>query len=144
MIAVDTNILIYSHRAETDLHKKSLAKLTGLTEGSEPWVIPVFCITEFLRVVTHARVFNPPSRLEVAIRFIEQLLESPTCRVVSPGDDFIEHLKTLLLESSAQGNLVFDAQIAAVCRERGITDILTNDRDFKKFSNLNVTFLDDE
>ena len=117
MIAIDTNILIYSHRAETDLHNNALQKLSDLAEGREPWAIPVFCITEFLRVVTHARVFNPPSKPPVAIRFIEELMESPTCRIVSPGTEFIEHLKTLLLETDVRGNLVFAAQSAAVWRE---------------------------
>lgn len=143
MIAVDTNILIYAHRAETDLHQISLKRLTALAEGREPWAIPVFCITEFLRVVTHARVFNPPSKPQLAIRFVEELLESPTCRVVSPGDEFIEHLKTLMLQADVRGNLVFDAQIAAVCQEQGISDILTNDRDFNRFSRLNVLLLDE-
>lgn len=144
MIAIDTNILIYSHRAETDLHENALNRITLLAEGSEPWAIPVFCITEFLRVVTHARVFNPPSKPQVAIRFIEELLASPTCRIVSPGSEFFEHLTTLMLESDVRGNLAFNTQIAAVCREQGISDILTNDRDFERFSNLNVLFLLDD
>lgn len=143
MIAVDTNILIYAHRAESGLHETSLKRLTSLAEGSEPWAIPVFCITEFLRVVTHARVFNPPSKTRVAIQFVEQMLESPVCRIVAPGSDFFEHLKLVLHDSSVQGNLVFDAQIAAVCREQGISDILTNDRDFERFKNLNVILLDE-
>ncbi|HJN49599.1 MAG: PIN domain-containing protein [Pseudomonadales bacterium] len=143
MIAVDTNILIYAHRAETDLHKTSLEWLTELAEGREPWAIPVFCITEFLRVVTHARVFNPPSKTPLATRFIEELLESPTCRIASPGSSFFEHLKALLNESGARGNLVFDAQIVALCREQGISEILTNDRDFERFGSLNVLLLDD-
>ena len=143
MIAVDTNILIYAHRAEADLHESSLKKLTALAEGNEPWAIPVFCITEFLRVVTHARVFNPPSKTPIAFQFVEQLLESPVCRVIAPGSDFIEHLKTVLLDSTIQGNLVFDAQIAAVCREQGISEILTNDRDFERFRNLSVLLLED-
>jgi len=144
MIAVDTDILIYAHRAETDLHTAALKRLTALAEGSRPWVIPVFCITEFLRVVTHARVFNPPSRPQVAIRFIQGLLESPSCRIASPGSGFFEHLTALVTESGVRGNLLFDAQIAALCREQGISDILTNDRDFERFGNLKVLLLHDD
>ena len=34
---------------------------------------------------------------------------------------------------SEQGNLLFDAQIAAVCKEHGIKDLLSEDRDFARF-----------
>ena len=53
MIAVDTNILVYAHRAEMDLHPCAAARLTALAEGDALWALPVFCVTEFLRVVTH-------------------------------------------------------------------------------------------
>ena len=33
---------------------------------------------------------------------------------------------------------MFDAQIAAVCREHGIERILTDDSDFERFSALHV------
>ncbi|MEN8150330.1 MAG: PIN domain-containing protein [Planctomycetota bacterium] len=36
------------------------------------------------------------------------------------------------------GNLVFDAQIAAVCLENGARTILTEDRDFARFRRLTV------
>ena len=61
MIAIDTNILVYAHRSETDLHSAATAELVALAEGVAPWGLPIFCVTEFMRVVTHRRVFNPPS-----------------------------------------------------------------------------------
>ena len=63
MIAIDTNILVYAHREELPLHRKARARLVGLAEGFEPWALPVFCLGEFLRVVTHPKVFDPPSTL---------------------------------------------------------------------------------
>lgn len=50
MIAVDTNILIYAHRGETELHEAAASRLVDLSEGAERWALPVFCVTEFLRV----------------------------------------------------------------------------------------------
>ena len=138
MIALDTNVLIYAHRGETNLHSIASAKLTALAEGDEPWALPIFCITEFLRVVTHARVFNPPSTIATAIEFIENLTISPSCRLATPGSEFLLHLKNVVISTEVRGNLVFDAQIAALCREHGIQSILTNDRDFERFGNLNV------
>ncbi len=37
---------------------------------------------------------------------------------------------------------MFDAQIAALCRENGISAILTNDRDFERFEGLKVRYLE--
>lgn len=37
MIAVDTNILVYAHRAEAPLHSQAMACLRGLAEGAQPW-----------------------------------------------------------------------------------------------------------
>jgi predicted nucleic acid-binding protein len=44
----------------------------------------------------------------------------------------------LIEKSGVSGNLVFDAQIAAVCLEHGATTLLTEDRDFSRFSGITV------
>jgi predicted nucleic acid-binding protein len=88
VIAVDTNVLIYAHREEMPYHSQALAWLRHLAEGQEPWVIPVFCLGEFIRVVTHPRVFDPPTPLETALDALDQLLASPTCRVLNPGPHY--------------------------------------------------------
>jgi predicted nucleic acid-binding protein len=43
-----------------------------------------------------------------------------------------------MLEAGSRGNLVFDAQIVAVCREHGAGTLLTEDRDFRRFSGISV------
>lgn len=143
MIAVDTNVLIYAHRTETDLNAAATAELVRLAEGTEPWALPVFCLTEFMRVVTHRRVFNPPSTIAQAMGFINGIVAAPTCHVALPGTDFLQHLETTARRADARGNLMFDAQIAALCREHGIVAILTNDRDFERFDRLQVRYLDE-
>ncbi|RLB56276.1 MAG: VapC toxin family PIN domain ribonuclease [Deltaproteobacteria bacterium] len=144
MIAVDTNVLVFAHRTETPLHEKSLRWLRHLAEGDIPWALPVFCLGEFLRVVTHRGIFRPPSTLEQALAALAGLLQSPSIRLVSPGSDFPDHLAVVLNQSGATGNLIFDAQIAALCREHGIDTLLTNDRDFSRFADLGIVTLDRE
>ena len=41
MIAVDTNILIYAHRGETEFHERAVSELVALADGAERWVLPV-------------------------------------------------------------------------------------------------------
>ena len=138
MIAIDTNILIYAHRIETDLHEVAAEQLAALAEGAVRWALPVFCIAEFMRVVTHKRVFNPPSTVAQAAVFVEGVSAAPNCEVLRPGAEFLKHLLATAREVDAHGNLMFDAQIAALCREHGIDTLLTNDRDFERFEELRV------
>ena len=142
MIAVDTNVLICAHRVESEWHEAAAARLVAMGEAVERWALPVFCVTEFMRVVTHGRVFNPPSSVAQAADFIEAVVASPSCEVVQPGAVFMAWLFGTAREADSHGNLMFDAQIAAVCREHGIDGILTNDRDFERFGALHVERLE--
>jgi uncharacterized protein len=133
LIAVDTNVLIHAHREEMPLHGVALETLRKLAQGRVAWAIPVFCVGEFLRVVSHDRVFDPPTPVRDAHSAIESLLASPSVRLLVPGDQFMPLFRSVLEESAARGNLVFDAQIAALCMEHGATTLITEDRDFARF-----------
>jgi uncharacterized protein len=133
MIAIDTNVLVYAHREETAMHEAARAALRELVEGDDPWGLPVFCAGEFIRVVTHARIFKPASGLDVALDFLGHLLASPSARLLLPGPVYPELLAEACRAGRATGNLAFDAQVVAVCREHGVAEILTEDRDFARF-----------
>ncbi|MBI4565968.1 MAG: hypothetical protein HY716_14875 [Planctomycetes bacterium] len=53
MIAVDTNVLLYAHRPEMPLHAAAFKRLKRLAEAVDPWALPLFCLLEFVRVITH-------------------------------------------------------------------------------------------
>ena len=138
MRALDTNVLVHYHREEMPKHSEAVALLRELAEGQVPWGIPVFCIGEFLRVVTHRRVFNPPTPLEEALSAIDALLESPTVRLLMPGERYWTLLTDTASRAQTTGNLVFDAQIAALCLEHGVEALVSEDRDFTRFQGLTV------
>lgn len=133
MIAVDTNILVYAHRAELVKHEAAARRLIELAEGTAAWALPVFCLGEFLRVVTHPKLFHPPFPCDEACLALERVLESPSLRLIGPGSAYSELLAEAVREADAVGNLVFDAQIVAICRESGVAALLTEDRDFDRF-----------
>lgn len=133
MIAVDTNILVYAHRVELPKHAAAKARLVQLAEGAAAWAIPVFCVGEFLRVITHPRLFHPPHTAAEACAAIAHLLESPSVTLLHPGDHYPDLLREAVLQAGAIGNLVFDAQVVAICREHGVSSLLTEDRDFDRF-----------
>lgn len=143
MIAVDTNILVYAHREGSQHHPDALSELRALAEGVHAWALPVFCIGEFIRVVTHPRIFDPPSTVDQALGALGGLLASPSVRVLYPGPEYPKLYADCVREADARGNLAFDAQIAAVCEEYSVSELLTMDRDFDRFSNIRVRSLND-
>lgn len=138
MIAVDTNVLVHAHRSGLAGHRSAVAWLRHLAEGAIPWGLPVFCLGEFVRVVTHPRVLDPPSTLDEALAAVRSLLRSPSARVLSPGPAWPELFEEAVREGETRGNLAFDAQIVAVCREHGASRLLTRDRDFARFGGLEL------
>jgi len=141
VIAVDTNVLVYAHRQEMSQHDVAVAALRQLAESHEPWALPVFVIGEFLRVVTHTRIFTPASSRRQAASVVDALVASPTVRVLYPGERFWPLLDEAVEEGGASGNLVLDAEIVALCREHGVTTVLSNDRDFRRFPSITLRSL---
>lgn len=133
MIALDTNILVYARREEAPHHAAARALLERLAEGAEPWALPWPCVYEYLRVVTHPRVFDPPTRLEDALLDLESLLSSPSLLLLGEGPAHRAHMARAVREAAASGNLAHDAHIAALVVEHGVSELLTVDRDFARF-----------
>ncbi|MGD2122625.1 MAG: PIN domain-containing protein [Gemmatimonadota bacterium] len=144
MIALDTNVLVYAHREEFSEHSQALKWLQHLAPRGVPWGLTVFSLGEFLRVVTHPRVFDPPSPLPEALGALNALRASPGLRLLSPGRSYPEHLAHAVEIGRATGNLAFDAQIAAVCREQGVSRLVTRDRDFSRFPWMEIIDLDED
>jgi hypothetical protein len=144
MTAVDTNVLVYAHRTETARHERAQRWLRHLAEGMIPWALPVFCIGEFVQITTHRRVFDPPSTIPQALEAIDALLDSPSVRLLAPTPLHWPLLREAIRSGETSGNLVFDAEIAALCREHGVERILTEDRDFGRFPFLLTVSLADE
>lgn len=129
-------MLVYARRGETPEHERARALLVELAEGSTPWALPWPCVYEFLRVVTHSRVFDPPTDPETALEDLESLLASPSIVLLGEGPAHFGHLRAAARAGRVAGNLVHDAHIASLCIEHGIAELLTRDRDFARFPGL--------
>jgi toxin-antitoxin system PIN domain toxin len=132
VIAVDTNVLIYANRAELDLHDVARQRLVALAEGDEPWAMPVVAAWGFVRIVTQT-IFDPPTPVAQALDFVDNLLASPSTRVLVPGPRHWRLLCDTVKEAQVRGGMVTDAVIVALCREHGVDTVLSNDRDFRRF-----------
>ena len=138
MIAVDTNILVYAHRRDSRWHAAARETVRELAEGRDPWAIPWPCVHEFLAVVTHPRIYDPPSELAAGLDQLSAWMESPSLALLAEGPGYSEHLAEVLRSSRALGARVHDARIAALCLYQGVRELWTADRDFSRFPALPV------
>jgi toxin-antitoxin system PIN domain toxin len=132
MIAVDTNLLVYAHRKDSEWNEAAHTKLTGLASSSALWAIPWPCVHEFLAIVTHARIFSPPSTLAQALDQISAWMESPSLVLLSEEGAYWPCLQTLATDAKVRGPMLHDARIAALCRIHGVRELWTADRDFSR------------
>jgi uncharacterized protein len=138
MIALDSNLLVYAHREDSPWHDIAYARIAELAEGRAPWAIPWSCIHEFLAIVTHPRIYSPPTPLENAIDQIEAWLESPTLVVLSESADYWLLLRATLMSGRVSGPQVHDARIVTICQQHGVSELWSADRDFGRFSGLTI------
>ena len=136
MIAVDTNLLVYAHRAESEWHDRAAACIRELAEGRAPWAIPWPCIHEFLAISTHPKIWNPPTPIGAALDQVDAWIESPSLVLLAEGQEHWRELRTQIEAGRIAGPRVHDARIAALCLAHGVRELWTADRDFSRFANL--------
>jgi hypothetical protein len=96
-------------------------------------------VYEFLRVITHPKVYHPPVSVQVALQDVTSILASPSLSMLSETGSHPAMLDRIVRQSGATGNLIHDAHIMALCLEHGVTELLTADRDFTRFSGLMIS-----
>ena len=138
MIAVDTNVLVAAHRRDAEFHEAARLALTQLAESRARWAIPWPCIHEFLSVVTHPRIFTPPSATSEAIGQIDAWLESPSLVLLAEDVSYWSTLVDLVQTAKVVGPRIHDARIAALCVRHGVSELWSADRDFGRFPALRV------
>jgi toxin-antitoxin system PIN domain toxin len=136
VIAVDTNLLVYAVREDSPWHNAALSCIRSLAEGTALWAIPWPCVHEFIAVVTHPRIYKPPTSLEDALLQVKYWMESPTLRLMGESTGYWGNLKKLAVGAKAIGPLVHDARVAALCLSHGVDEIWTLDRDYSRFEGL--------
>ena len=137
MDAVDTNILVYAHRRESRAHSAAAAVIRNFAEGDDLWAIPWPCCYEFLSVVTNPRIWRDgASTPEQAWRQLLAWTDSPSNRLIGETNGFLAILESFIRRPRVAGGVVHDARIAAICVANGVDALLTRDRDFSLFPEL--------
>jgi toxin-antitoxin system PIN domain toxin len=138
VIAVDTNLLVYAHRQESPWHPAASELIRNLAEGPAAWAIPWPCLHEFLAIVTHPRIYRPPTPLDVATDQVAAWLEAPNLALLTESQGYWRRLRETIEKGKIAGAQVHDARVAALCLQHGVRELWTADRDFGRFPALTV------
>ncbi|MFM1941262.1 MAG: hypothetical protein RI897_244 [Verrucomicrobiota bacterium] len=138
MIVVDTNLLVYAHREDSEWHGRALSVLLDLANGHQRWAIPWPCVHEFFAIVTHPKIYKRPSKPAEAIAAIEAWGESPSLEFLHESPSYWNRLVMMVQAGKVRGPLIHDARIAAMCLDNGATLLLSADRDFSRFAGVTL------
>ena len=130
MIALDTNLLIYAHRARNPFHRQARSAIAQACQNPSGCGIASASVSEFLSVVTHPRSQDKPSTISEATAFLRGLGEDGGVRVWVPGEGFPQRFLQAVQDLAVTGVRIFDLQIALTVLENGAVEIWTHDRDF--------------
>lgn len=135
MILADVNVLVYAHRQDAADHRRFREWLEGIIARPEAFGVAEILLSAFVRVVTHPRIFNPPTPLERALQFCHFLRHQPNAVLITPGERHWDIFSNLCSQAHATGELAADAFLAALAIESGC-DWITTDRDYSRFPGL--------
>jgi len=138
VIAADTNLLVYAHREDSEFHAAARESLETLRHQPAAWAIPWPCIHEFIAIVTHPRIYQPPSPLGKALDFVDSLLACAQLHLLAESSGYFDKLRALATASKLKGPRIHDARVAALCLHHGVRELWSADRDFSAFPQLKV------
>ena len=138
MLGLDTNVLVYAHRAELPEFEVARRLMSDLLSGKEKVGFTHTVLHEFIATVTSAGKFSRPSTMPEALAQINYWLAAPNASVINATLDHFETLSELTQSGDFNGQKIYDAQIAAVCIGNKVSEFLTNDAGFEKFTPLRI------
>jgi uncharacterized protein len=138
VIAVDSNILVYAHREDSPWYPDASRRIKELAEARAPWGIPWPCVHEFLAIVTHPRIYRPPTPLPQALNQVASWMESPSLRILGEQAGYWDLLQSTLRAGRVAGPGVHDARIVAICRQHAVDTLWSADRDVSRFAGIKV------
>jgi len=140
MIVPDANLLLYAVDADNPHHASAVEWWTSCLGGTVPVGLCHPVLFAFLRVSTSRRIFREPLPIGIASSMVAEWTAHPVTRLLLPGEDHVQQVLELLAAAgSAGGDLVTDAQIAALARTHR-AEVHTADHDFRRFPGVSCRF----
>jgi toxin-antitoxin system PIN domain toxin len=135
VFVVDTNVLVHAAVHESEYHAHCRELVSGWRRGDMPWFITWSVAYEFVRVVSHPKVFRSPVSGPDAWSYIRTLLETPGVGVLVHTERHAEIARDVWNEHpELRGSDVHDLHIAILMREHGVRRLFTRDKGFGRFA----------
>jgi toxin-antitoxin system PIN domain toxin len=132
---VDANLLLYAVDSSSVFHRPTSTWLESALNGAQRVAMPWQSLTAFLRISTNPRAWEHPLEPQTAADVVADWLAAGPVWTPEPGAGHAEILLGLLGKYQIRGNLVTDAQLAALAIEHGLA-IYSADTDFARFTEL--------
>jgi toxin-antitoxin system PIN domain toxin len=135
MYLIDVNVLLYAFRSEMPDSDRYAEWLNQLLLSGERFGMSELVLSGFLRIVTNPKIFIPPTTLDRAMKFVEEISGNPNCVRILPGVRHWNIFLDLCRAVNARGNLISDAYLAALAIESNC-EWITVDRHYALFPGL--------
>ncbi|TFV54445.1 PIN domain-containing protein [Geodermatophilus sp. DF01-2] len=135
---VDANLLLYAVNDAAPQHDAARAWWEATLNGSSRVGLPWQTIGAFVRIVTHPRVIRRPLTAEDAWGYAAEWLDVDVVWMPPATERTAAVLGALLRRTGVTGNLVPDAQLAALAIEHGLV-VASADSDFAQFPDVRWT-----
>lgn len=132
---LDANILLFAVDRESPFHERATQWLSEQLQGNRRVGLPWQSLGAFLRISTHPRASENPLTPEQAWSRVEEWLATDVAWVPTQTDRHAEILGSLVKGYELRGNLVSDAELAALAVEHGLK-IISADTDFARFTEI--------
>jgi|CXWL01.1.fsa_nt_gi toxin-antitoxin system PIN domain toxin len=134
---LDANVLVQAYHAGTPNHDRVRRWLENAFWAQEPVGASWLTLLAFLRITTHRSALTHPMTAAEAMRCVDSWFDDGGLRIVEPTDRHWATLQELLMRSGARGNLIMDADLAALALTHGAT-LCTCDADFARFKGVEL------
>jgi uncharacterized protein len=131
-ILIDANLLIYAKFSDLPQHVQARNWLEDQMSSPGRVGIPWQSSLAFLRLATNSRMFARLLGIRAAWRQVAEWLDHPRVWIPEPTEDHAAVLGQILVQAQVKGDLVPDANLAALAIEHGLT-VCSADSDFARF-----------
>jgi uncharacterized protein len=132
---VDANLLIYAVDSTSPYNAEASEWLESILNGDRRVGIPWQTIGAFLRITTHPRITTTPLQAEAAWAFVDRWLSADPSWIPPATESTAAVLASVLARTPMTGNLIPDAQLAALAIEHGLV-VYSADTDFVRFPDV--------
>lgn len=132
---VDANVLLHAVDSASPFNERAATWLEAVLNGDRRVGLPWQTIGAFLRISTHPRVTTNPLTSADAWAYVAEWLASGPVWIPPASERTAAVYRRLVEEMDITGNLVTDAQLAALAIEHGLV-VCSADTDFARFPGL--------